>query len=132
MDISNQLADDYIYTIERNIYYLDYITNINKIIKIIQEQLYDYLNLLLKYNEVFKIMSQKNDVNDFYFKSEIEDVFSRIKDIPDTLDNKLYKKLAINICNYFIKELSKEDNNIIIVDQNNYMYFYLIFFVSGI
>ena len=108
-------------------------TNINKTISIIQEKIYDYLNLLIKYNKVLHlIIINKIDINDFYFLSEIEEAKNKIINISDTVDNKLYKKLAINICNYFIKELSKGDNSAIIIDESNYMYFYLIFFVSDI
>ena len=124
IEFTNKLKSvTYIFEIIKNIS-----TNIEKIIEIISSNLYDYLNLLIKYINKLKTITEKpyiNNINDFYFLSEIKDAKDKILLIPDDNENKLYKKLCINVCKYFIDNF-KEDKCAILTDESNYIYFYLI------
>jgi hypothetical protein len=123
IDFTNKLKS-VIYTFEiiKNIS-----TNIEKTIENIKLNFFDYLNFVKIYNNILKnIIEKKIQLNDFYYLSEIEDAKQKNILLPDNDQNKLYKKLVINICKKFIKELEKDDNNVILVDENNYIYFYLI------
>jgi len=124
IEFTNKLKSvTYIFEIIKNI-----LTNIEKIIEIISSNLYDYLNLLVKYINKLKTITESsniNNINDFYFLSEIKDVKDKILLIPDDNENKLYKKLCINVCKYFIDNF-KEDKCALIVDNFNYIYLYLI------
>jgi len=123
IDFTNKLKS-VIYTFEiiKNIS-----TNIEKTIENIKQNFFDYLNFVNIYNNILKnIIENKIQLNDFYYLSEIEDAKQKNILLPENNQNKLYKKLVINICKNFIKKLEMDDNNVILVDVNNYIYFYLI------